>query len=402
MKRAPRSSAAALALAVTLACPGARPARPATRSITRLPAEALAPLGAVARRGDVALVESNPDGTMKQVTLFLYVAAPPVLVHEVVAHPSEYARFVPNLARSTFERRPDGSAVHRWRIELPVSSFEGEDAYRFEPGATGAVELTSARDDASYRWEMLPAPGGTLLVQYGYTDVLHANRFVRAFVRRQPTIEHGLALAAQLMLAAPMRREAERRAGATTAAGDASAGGAAGSALEPLLRRGQVAIMRSGDRAQPGEVSVIDRVYAAEARVINAIGRPAEYAAFMPGVDRSDEHSRAGAELSYSMEVSIPIVTWATRYAMRLERHGAEGAGIEGDLRGARFRWDLAEKGTAETEVVYRLRQPLAQSSFLIKKLFQVDPTLDRGLNVAFALITLRAVRGRAEGWTTK
>jgi hypothetical protein len=100
--------------------------------------------------------------------------------------------------------------------------------------------------------------------------------------------------------------------------------------------------------------------------------------------------------------MSLPIVTWATRYVMRLERHGAEGAGVDGDLRGERSQRKRAPRGPSETEVVYRMRQPLAQSSFLIKKLLQIDPTLDHGLNVAFALVTLRAVRGRAEGWATK
>ena len=79
-----------------------------------------------------------------------------------------------------------------------------------------------------------------------------------------------------------------------------------------------------------------------------------------------------------------------------------DGAGVEGDLRGARFRWDLAARGPSETLVIYRARQPLARGSFLVRKLFEVDPSLEYGLNVAFALLELRSMRGRAEGWATK
>jgi hypothetical protein len=337
---------------------------------------------------------------MKQVTLALYVGASPQVVHDVIADPSAYRHFVPGLTTSTWSERPGVGHVHGWTIELPVSSFSGEDAYRFEPGPTGAIELAAVdpEDDARYRWEFRPAGAGTLLLMYGYTDVLHANAFVRAFVRRQPTIEHGLALSAQLMLAEPMRSEAERRA----RGGGAARPSGGGARFEALLRRGQVAIMRARPDGHLADVSLVDRVYATEGRVLETIGRPAEYARFIPGVDQSAEHARQGVEVTYSMEMSIPIVTWATRYVMRLEHHGAEGAGVEGDLRGAHFRWDLSAKGPAETEVVYRAQQPLGRSSVIVRKLLQVSPTLERGLNVAFALITLRATRGRAEGWATK
>jgi hypothetical protein len=360
-----------------------------------LPEDQLARLGVLAARGDVALIESAPDGTMKQVTLFLYVASPPAVVYDVVAHPAEYVHFVPGLSRSTFVERPGVGWVHSWKIDLPVSSFWGEEVYRFEPGPTGAIETRSLdAGNAAYRWEVHPAGPGTLLVMYGYTDVLHSNRFVHAFVRRQATLEHGLALAAQLMLAAPLRTEAERRAAATVPRALARDGGGGG--LDALLGRGQVAILHAG------EVSLIDRFYAPEPKVLEAIGKPGEYARFVPGVDEAHELSRGPDGVTYTLEMSLPIVSWSTRYVMRLFHHGADGAGVEGDLTGARFRWDLTPRGPAETEVVYRARQPLGRGSLLVRKLLQLNPTLDHGLNVAFALVTLRAMRGRAEGWATK
>src|SRR5439155_26601791 len=131
------------------------------------------------------------------------------------ARPGDYKNVIPNVTRSTWEPRADGSGVSAWKIELPISSFEMVNAFTFDPGPTGAVNVTSPDplDDATIRWEFLPAAGGgTVLVQYGYSDVKHSNALVRSFLKRMPVTEHGLALAAQLLLATNMRAAAVKRA----------------------------------------------------------------------------------------------------------------------------------------------------------------------------------------------
>ncbi len=80
----------------------------------------------------MALIESCPDGTMKQVTLMVRVAASPEIVHQVIASPGEYKRFIPNLSRSTWEKGPDGRMLSTWRLELPFTQFDEVDVYDFE------------------------------------------------------------------------------------------------------------------------------------------------------------------------------------------------------------------------------------------------------------------------------
>ena len=384
---------AATALAIlSLAAPlRAEPPRP-------LPEEAARALAGAAARGPVALVESKPDGTMRQVTLAIFVRAPAAAVRALVADVGGYVRFVPNLKQADFRREADGRWVNTWRLELPIATFGGRDAYEIDPAALGPIRFRSLQTLASYEWAFLPVAGGTLLVQAGYTDVLHANRFVRAFVRRQPALEHGLALAAQYMLVSAVRDEAERRAGRVEEAPPAPRPGA----LEALAERGQVVVMHLGADARLAEVSAIERVFASEARVRDVIADPAAYKEFIAGVERSTVLERDGVEATYFMEMGLPILTWSTTYRMRLNPHAVDGAGVEGDLRGARYRWDLAARGERETLVTYRAYQPLARGSVIVRKLFAVDPSLEAGLNVAFALLQLRSVRGRAEGWATK
>jgi len=93
----------------------------------------------------------------------------------------------PAVVRSTREPLGDGRWKSVWKIELPVSSFEGTNVYSLEP-ADGGGEAILLRGDgeAKYRYEPIAVGGGTLLVQYGYTDIMGSNAFVRSFVKRQP------------------------------------------------------------------------------------------------------------------------------------------------------------------------------------------------------------------------
>jgi hypothetical protein len=366
-------------------------------ALTTWPHAELARLGSLVASADVACIESNPDGTMKQVTVLAWVPAPPAVVRDVIVQSERYKEFIPNLVRSTHEPLPDGKWKSAWKMELPVSSFEGTNVYTLEHGAEGDAVLLRGDDDANYRYEAVPLGAGTLLVQYGYTDVKHSNAFVRSFLKKQPMMEHGLALSAQMMFVTAMRNEAVRRAQAARLPSPSAPMTTKASAQPPsfaaLLARGQVALMR-GFGSGVGEVSVLERIYAAEARVGEVITHAAEYARFVPGVEQS---YRRGDGVY--VEMALPIVTWATTWALRAEPHAVDGAGLDGDLRGARFRWDLSARGGQETLAVYRVRQKLDAGSLVLRKLFQYQPSLEYGINVALGLVWMRAVRGRAEGW---
>ena len=185
-----------------------------------------------------------------------------------------------------------------------------------------------------------------MLVQYGYTDVKHSNKFVRSFLQRIPMMEHGLALAAQLMLASPIRNESQKRTPAgslpTMDAGGKSPG------FNFLLERGMVAVMRT-QNGRLSDISVLDRAFAPLANVAEAISHPANWAKFIPGVDESYERSRGEGAIEYRSVMSVPLVSWDTVYQMRVADTQMEGMGMKGDLRGAHFQWDLVKKGPKET-----------------------------------------------------
>jgi hypothetical protein len=366
------------------------------RELTRLPDDKVAGLAPMLKHGDIALVESRADGTLKQVTMMLFVRASPEIVRDLVTRPGEFKKFVPHVSKSTWEPRP-GGGLSTWRLDLPLSSFEETNEYSFQPGLGPVIVTSPDEDDAmSLRWEFLPSGGGTLLVLYGFCDIRHSNAMVRTLLKRMPVMEHGLALATEFMLAANMRLEAERRAAATGAAAVPADVKSAGFGF--LLERGQVVVLRSAG-GRLGDVSLLDRVFAPAAKIAQLITRPGEWSRFIPGVEESREHARGAGTVEYSADFAVPTMTWTGRWAMRFGERTVEGAGVGGDLEGTHFQWDLTARGAGETLVVYRVNMSLARHSQIARTLFEYQPSLEHGINTAVALVYLRAIRGRAEGW---
>ncbi len=382
----------ALSLCASLAAATERP-------LQYLPAEKLTAMAPLLRHGEVALIESNPDGRQKQVTIMALVAAPPELVHDVFLDASKYPEFVNNMTVSKVTPHPDGTFDQDFWIDLKLTHFEA--TYRFKPHPDGSVDVEAVdpNDEAVYRWEFYRVPGGTVLVMYGYTDVLHSNGYITKITNRVPSMEHGLAFATQFAYVRAMKRRAE---------GLAKPGSfqpldpkAKGPGFDFLLKRGRVAVVRSLPNGALSDVSILDRIYAPRAKVEQVLTTPGEYASFLDGVKSVKEVSRTPEEIVYNSETDISLLDWDSKFSIRSDgKGGVDFFGTSGDLRGAHYRWDLTQTGPKETLAVFRQKQDLlAASPLLLGAVFHVDPVFEHGLDVALALVQMNGMRGRSEGW---
>src|SRR5262249_1589088 len=146
--------------------------------------------------------------------------------HQVLVEVERYPEFVHSMTKSTGVRNPDGSLDHKWVISLGVTSLNGVTRNRYHPDGSIDVLAMDPNDKGRFRWEFHAAAGGTVMVMYGFTDVLPSNDLIRSIVARSPTMEHGLALAAQLVQFRAMKQRAEKLA-QSQALPPASAGEAA-------------------------------------------------------------------------------------------------------------------------------------------------------------------------------
>ena len=105
-------------IAVLAAVSGVAQAKAQPWPLTTLPADKLLTLVPSLRDQDMALIEVDPRGALKQITTMTLVAAPPATVRDVVGHPERYGQFVHNMSRSDVKQEPGGIALSRVQARL--------------------------------------------------------------------------------------------------------------------------------------------------------------------------------------------------------------------------------------------------------------------------------------------
>ncbi|MCS6914726.1 MAG: SRPBCC family protein [Myxococcales bacterium] len=367
----------------------------AAPALQPLPADVVHSLAGALASSEIVLLELEPDGRVGQITLLGYAAAPPALVRQLVADPSLYPRYVRNLTRSDVEPRPDGSVLNRWRLSFPIGSFEGTDLVRPLPaaaGGVGPVEIRSLGEgkQGMFRWEFLPAPGGgTLVVSYGRYDPLD-NFVLRALMRQNPELEAGFHVAGGLSLLRALLAQAERQA---QQVGPCPARPSAGRLdLTPLLRRGTVAIVRTGSGGALTDVSIVERVAAPQELLLHLVRTPETWPRFLRSVSRLRVTRRLGDGIEFRMTVGSFLFDVVTDYRTLFTDSGADNLAIGGAMKGARFRWDLSGDGPSASVAVWRGNIRLGDTSALVRAMLRIEPSFEHGANLSIGLLSVRAM----------
>jgi ribosome-associated toxin RatA of RatAB toxin-antitoxin module len=389
-----------------------------------LPVEASLRLERLAGRGELALIESRPDGTLRQITIYTVVDAPVDKVEYVVAHPKEYPDFVPNVVKSDIVGSTgEGGLFYEWELDVPLVNLKGTSKVSFEPaprtGAAPSVHIETVRGDVpngTWEWQFLPASGGrTLLAYHGYADVRHSSWFLKKLIQHNKTIEHGALLASGIVFVKAVKLRAEAIAGHGTGQRpridltvdrNVAINGIKGTfdagVLAPLLDRGQVALVESFHDGRLRQANLLSYVYAPEPQMYQVVTTPADFAKFVPGLKRCSVQSDDGREAVYELEIKVPVlpnIEYKSRMRREPETQSVRIAAISGDARGSVYGWDLAAVSPRQTLAIYQLNGQLRKQSWLFKKMIESEPFFEHGVNVSVALATMMAMRGRAEGW---
>jgi hypothetical protein len=353
------------------------------------------------RDQDLALIESDARGLLKQITTITLVAAPPATVHEVVAHPERYSQFVHNMSSCEVRREPGGTLWNYYKLDYTVASVDGRHRYVFLPPVAGQaaapIELYDPDDNGvrHYRWEFYEAPGGgTLLVLYGYTQIPMDGIYGK-LIHRAQTLEYGLALIPQMSLFVAMKQRAEKLSGQSprpTTSGPQPN-------LQFLLDRGTLAIFRlAGSRV--AEVNLVDRTRARADVLVRVASNLAEWAHFVPTISKSAPLGSRQGLPAVELEQSLPLMTWATTWGVFANATAVDLFGLDGDLTRARLRWDvrpLTNAGALHSEVVLRAMVNYDQGSVVVRELYKLEPLFQYGIDVGMVLVILRGVKAQAE-----
>jgi len=367
------------------------------------PAEQVRGLAPLLRSADIAVIESQPNGRMKQISLFTLVAAPPKQARDVLLQAERYADFARNFTVSKVTPRPDGSFDHFYQLSYGLFTIDGTHRYMPLPAEGSAaappVEVLDADPGQTpplgalrhYRWEFHEVGGATVLAVYGYTDVWHSGGVVDKVLQRVPELEHGLALVSQAALVLATKRRAEQLTAVPVplpAAGPAQ--------YDAFLEHGVVVLLRS-QQGRLSELSLLDRSLAPPQRVFEVLRQAGSWSQFVPTITKSAEGSPRDGSLLVELEQSLPLLSFRTVYGMRAFNHAIDMIGLEGDLRGARLRFEAVPGRGAPSLMVMRSSQQFDRASLIIRQLYKLEPYFEYGVNVGLQLVLLRGLKTQAE-----
>jgi hypothetical protein len=373
-------------------------AAPRPSPLTPLPHDQLLALAPSLRGLDLALIEVDARGGLRQLTTLTLVAAPPATVREVVAHPERYGEFVHNMRESIAHTNSDGTIDHHYRLDYTVVSVEGRHRYVFPTAraedAAAPIEMFDPDEDGvrHYRWEFLAVPGGTLLVLYGYARMPDSG-LVASIVKRARTLEYGLVLTPQMTLLLAMKQRAAQL--ARLPPPPPTPAPTPPPSLAFLLARGVVASFRVRDH-RVAELSLIDRVPARADVFSQVTSNMTAWPRYVPTIDRVVAVGTQRGLPAVQLTQALPLMSWDTTWGMAASPGAVDLFGLEGDLAGARMRFDIRALPGGGAEIVLRAVASFAHGSLVVDQLYKLEPLFEYGVDVGLDLVILRGLETRA------
>lgn len=188
--------ALALLATASLAAAGALPPK-LTRTVSKSDVSALVPL---LELGELSLVESYPNGRLKQATVIGLIKAPPAKVWAVITDYKNYPKMIPSVVELEIISKKGDDLVIEMEIEVPGSNVEYKRHDRLFP--PDRIEMWPEDEEGDitrgrWRWELVPHADGaqTILIYTLYYDVGESSWILRQFLKETPTAEHGLNVA---------------------------------------------------------------------------------------------------------------------------------------------------------------------------------------------------------------
>ena len=403
-----------LALALTPA-----PATAKRLTLRTLDPATLASLAPLLERGELILIESGPDGRLKQGTLLALADATPKQVLDIAARPEEHPKFIPNLVRADLLQRDGTISEVAWELDVPFVNLTGVNRILDERPKT--VRYWSVRGDIrrlAWQWEAVPvARNRSVVAHYTYSDIREASWFLRKVIAGRPTLEHGAVVSTGIVVLKAICDEAARRAGRLARGRPAASGragirlhtispllaGGVGKAILPLLDRGEVAFVQSRRNGPLDQVVVLSLVDRPPEAVHAVAGDPARYAEFIPSVKRIEVTARSSDHVTYVNHLAVPLIDVRVLTEMRFLPNLRLALRIlGGDVTGGRYAWEfLPVAGRTRTVALFYANTDVRGQLWFLQQLIEKEPYYEHGLNVGLGLVSVRAVRERAESAPT-
>jgi hypothetical protein len=168
-------------------------------------------------------------------------------------------------------------------------------------------------------------------------------------------------------------------------------------ALAPLIARGQVVLVDSNPRGKMRQVTVIENVRAPFAKVLGAVSTPSNYSKFIRAITDVTVQSAAPKEIFFSWTLGFSVFSITSKNRMASVDQGVTIEGLEGDLAGATWRWQIIPTTPDNTVVAYHGFADVKKAAYILEKTVQREPYLEHGLMAGSNMVMLRAMKRAVE-----
>ena len=371
------------------------------------------PVGTIARlcnRGLIALIETNPDGSSRQVVLFTRLAVKPDRIYDVLMDVEAYPRFLRTIDRISIVGRRRDMFAFQWTLDLPLMGLDGTRLQRGRrPVMVESRGQTGNLRGSRERWELYPVPGGTLVAFYRALDIETGGFLLRTLVDLEPSTEAGANLSsgfihmrglAQHLTSGPAPRpKPQARTGPVPPFVPLDLSREAPLAkLTPLLDHGLLAVIESHDDGSLRQVALLGAGKVPVAKIRAVVADATKYPEFMPNISRQRVTQRDDGQLQLDWTIKTPVSSMSGTALMTVGTESIEVNAVSGDVSRARIRWRFVPIAKDRAVTVYYSYSDIRSASWVTRLLLNAEPLLEHGMVAAAGTIALTAMTARAEG----
>lgn len=158
---------------------------PAARAVT---------LDSLLAKGEVSVLETFPDGRLRQVTAIGLLDAPIDRVWALLVDFGAYESWMPKVRDSTVVSRTETEAVVDWTVAVAGPDISWRQRIVIDPVShtITATQLSGAMPGSRWVWKLSDYGGKTLAERTIRVNVVETNWFVRQIEDEQHTLDFGI------------------------------------------------------------------------------------------------------------------------------------------------------------------------------------------------------------------
>jgi ribosome-associated toxin RatA of RatAB toxin-antitoxin module len=196
-----------LALVGLLLLPGLAPAQSA-------PFSSQETLVSLLQKGELTLIETKADSSLKQVTAIALVKAPISEVWERLVNYPAYLKWMPKVAEATVLSRQGSQVDVQWEVEVPGPNYRyvvrnQEDREHY---VLHQKQHAGALGGSFWTWQLVALDADrTLVYRSSFTNVTDESWIAKQLEDDSHTLSYGINTSSALLEVKAVRRAAEKR-----------------------------------------------------------------------------------------------------------------------------------------------------------------------------------------------